>query len=124
MTEASGGAQDGIDVKLTSFFWTTFGCGGLMTCGLVAVILWVQARRFPRRMDAAGVETRAGKRYPWAGLEVTRWVNARTGAVLGYDLVAPDAGRIKLAAASLQGGWDTVNYALRQIERAGGPRVE
>ena len=57
-----------MDVHLSKFFKITMIVGGIFTFGLVAVVLWIQARTFPKRIDSEGITLRSGKRYTWVQL--------------------------------------------------------
>jgi hypothetical protein len=108
-----------IEVRASTIFNATLIIGGLLSCGLVGVMLLVVSRNMPRRMDARGLRLRNGKRFGWADLTLKKRVAANDeGMVLGYDLIAPDGTGIRLAEGAFADGAAVVAYALdRMAER-------
>lgn len=105
-----------ITIQPAAFYWVTMILGGLMTCGVVAVVMWAVMRKLPAAMDANGVTTRGGRVIPWSELSLRRRVNAeRPDEVVGYDLMHPDGTEIRLAVGAFTDGQAVVRYALERM---------
>ena len=107
-----------ITVAPASFYWVTMIVGGLMSCGVVTLVMWLVMKKLPAAMDAEAVTTRGGRRIPWSELSLRKRVNAaRPDEVMGYDLMHPDGTEIRLAVGAFQDGQAVVRYALEQMSR-------
>jgi len=105
-----------LTVKISTIFKVTAVIGGLMTCGLVGVMLWVVSRNMPKTMDGLGVRLRNRKRYAWADLTLRKRVASHDETlVMGYDLLTEDGRGIRLAAGAFQEGEAVLEYALTRM---------
>ncbi len=108
-----------LTVKTSTLFTMTAVIGGLMTCGLVGVMLWVVSRSMPRTMDGLGLRLRNGRRYAWKDLTLRKRVAANDPSlVMGYDLLTQDGRGIRLAAGAFHDGEAVVRYALDRMAQA------
>lgn len=112
-------APQPLDVEVSPLFWVTLGAGGLMTCGLVAVAMFILSRRFPRRLDGDGITLRDGRRFVWRDLRLRERV-LPDGRVMGHDLLAGDGTAIRLAPGGLVEGRAVTAYALARLAGLGG----
>lgn len=111
---ASGPAP--IKIQPAAFYWVTMILGGLMTCGIVAVVMWAVMRKLPAAMDADAVTIRGGRVIPWSELSLRQRVNAaRPSEVMGFDLMHPDGTEIRLAVGAFTNGQAVVEYALERM---------
>lgn len=97
---------------------------GIMSLGLIPLLLRRQEGRFIRVMDDAGFETRGGKRITWAEVTAVERVQGRmNNAVLSDELVL----RTRQGAVSLP-LWRAVDpaavrdFALRRLPPSIGDR--
>lgn len=105
-----------ITVSPATFYYLTMIVGGLMSCGVVAAVMWFVMKKLPAAMDAEAVTTRGGRRIPWSELSLRKRVNAaRPDEILGYDLLHPDGTEIRLAVGAFQDGQAVVRYALDRM---------
>ena len=51
---------------------------GLLSGGLLALVMYLKSRRFPRTLDSEGVTLRNGRRLAWADLEMVKPVYVRS----------------------------------------------
>ncbi len=101
-------------VAISTLFKVTAVVGGLMTCGLVGVMLWVVSRHMPKTMDGHGLKLRNGRSYAWKDLTLRERVT-HDGQVMGVDLLTPDDRGIRLAGGAFQDGEAVVQYALERM---------
>lgn len=107
-----------MNVGLSRFYLLTFVLGGFCTCGLVPLILWFQARSFPRYIDVQGVRLRNGKFYPWSQLKKATPVTVieqRGRRVAGkllleFDLDNHKLKKVNIVPASYQEGYAVIDY--------------
>ena len=102
-----------MDVHLSGFFKTTAIVGGIFTFGLVAIILWVQSRTFPKHIDSEGVTLRSAKRYTWK--ELTKAtpvtvVDARGRRMAGKLVLEFGKKKVNIVPASYKEGYEVINY--------------
>lgn len=102
-----------MDVHLSKFFKVTAVLGGIFTFGLVAVILWVQSRTFPKHIDGQGLTLRSGKTYKWN--ELTKAtpvtvVNSRGQRVAGKLMLEFGKKKVNIVPASYKEGYEVINY--------------
>ncbi len=65
---------------------------GVLTFGLGPLLVWLQQRNWPRRVDASGMTTRGGRHIPWQHFTHMTYSRTRVGAgytVERYDLYGP-----------------------------------
>ncbi len=104
------------EVRPSTLFKGTMVLGGLMSCGVVAVVMLPILRKMPRVMDAEGLTLRNGQRFTWKELRPRRRVDAaKPDVVLGYDLLAEDGTQIRLAEGAFADGAAVVEYALERV---------
>ena len=90
--------------------------GGLASCGLYALVMWVFVyRRLPMRLDEEGMTLRDGTRFLWKD----------AGRVMKGEDLAISFGEMKVSIlpSDLENGEEAVRYAearLREIRGAGG----
>lgn len=108
-----------IEVHLSRSYKQIMGCGGVLSLGLVPLMMWVSAMNWPRLLDDEGITLRSGKRLSWDMLTDIRRVtvvDAETGArVTGrLELVF---GRItaKVVPHSLQEGQEVLSFLTRVL---------
>lgn len=105
-----------------------FGCLraglGIMTLGLIPLLLRRQQGRFIRIMDDAGFETRGGKRITWAEVTAVERVQGRmNNAVLSDELVfRTPKGTVSLPLWRAVDPAAVREYALRRLPPSSGDR--
>jgi hypothetical protein len=65
-------AHDTLDVSLSPSFYLLVAIAGIGSFGILAVVLFLIALWYPRRLDRDGVVTRGGRRHEWRDLERTK----------------------------------------------------
>ena len=90
---------------------------GLMTLGLYPLLRRMMERRFIRRMDDAGIETRGGKRIPWPEVTAIRRVKGVVNGVVMSDelLLETRRGRVSLALWRAGNADEALDYLLRRL---------
>ncbi len=105
-----------LTVRTSTVFKGTMLVGGLLTCGLVGVMLWVVSRNMPKTMDGLGLRLRNRRRYAWKDLTLRKRVASDDpSVVMGYDLLTRDGRGIRLAAGAFENGENVVQYALDRM---------
>jgi hypothetical protein len=105
-----------LTVRISTIFKVTAVIGGIMTCGLVGVMLWVVSRSMPKTMDGLGIRLRNRKRYAWADLTLRKRVASHDETlVMGYDLLTEDGRAVRLAEGAFRDGEAVVQYALARM---------
>lgn len=102
-----------MDVHLSKFFKVTAILGGLFTFGLVAIILWVQSRTFPKHIDGQGITLRSGKKYDWSALTKATpvtVVNSRGQRVAGKLMLEFGKKKVNIVPPSYKEGYEVINY--------------
>ena len=61
--------RDQPDVPLSRSFLLLLGLGAIGSLGVIAVILYLIAMMYPRRLDGSGIVTRGGRRHAWSDFE-------------------------------------------------------
>jgi len=90
---------------------------GLMTLGLYPLLRRMGERHFIRRMDEEGLETRGGKRIPWAAVTaVQRRQGVMGSAVLSDEMLLETArGRVSLPLWRAGNAEEALAYLLRRL---------
>lgn len=57
---------------------------GVLTLGIGPLLVSLQQRNWPRRVDAGGITTRGGKHIPWSAF--THMTYSRTRLASGYEV--------------------------------------
>ena len=57
---------------------------GVLTLGVGPLLVWLQQRNWPCRVDASGITTRSGRQIPWAAF--THMTYSRTRMASGYEV--------------------------------------
>jgi len=57
---------------------------GVLTLGVGPLLVWMQQRNWPRRVDEGGITTRSGKHVPWQSF--THMTYSRTRIQAGYEV--------------------------------------
>lgn len=57
---------------------------GVLTLGIGPLLVWLQQRNWPRRVDAGGITTRGGQHIPWQAF--THMTYSRTRIQAGYEV--------------------------------------
>ena len=105
-----------LTVQTSTVFKGTMLVGGLLTCGLVGVMLWVVSRNMPKTLDGLGLRLRNRRRYAWKDLTLRKRVASHDPAVvMGYDLLTQDGRGIRLAAGAFEDGETVVQYVLDRM---------
>jgi len=102
-----------MDVHLSGFFKTTMILGGFFTFGLVAVILYVQSRTFPKHIDGEGVTLRSGKKYSWSGLTKATpvtVVDSRGRRMAGKLILEFGKKKVNIVPPSYKEGHQVIQY--------------
>ncbi len=106
-----------MEVKIVKSQGCLMALLGVLTLGLGPLMVYLQQRQWPARLDAAGVTTRGGKFIPWTAFtRVTRTTTRVTlgAAVERYDLYAP-AGHVIVPPGRLVNGQQVVAYLLAHL---------
>ena len=109
-----------IDVEPSLLFWISMLVGGLLSFGLLSVVMLAGLRSMPQEMDRQGITLRNGKRYRWDGVKarIRNSVNP-PNELLGCDLITRDGRTIRLTLGGFKDGERVLQYALDRIEEAG-----
>ncbi len=90
---------------------------GIMSLGLIPWLLRRSERRFIRRMDEGGFETRAGKRIAWTEVTKAERVQGRMNGVVMSDelLLSTRRGRVSLPVWRAVEPAAARDYAMRHL---------
>ena len=103
--------MDRLELHLKATFVVLMIALGLMSCGMVPLLMWfVSVRHYPKALDREGVTLNNGKRLPWRDLTAKRRLVLRTRS-----------GRQVVTGVGLSFGETNVNIAPRVL--AEGPQV-
>ena len=91
----------------------------LMSFGVIALVLPLAERHFIRRMDASGVETRAGKRIAWNEFTEARRVVATMGGaeLVNEILLKSPKGQVSLPLWRTVNAREALDYAMQHLPR-------
>ena len=92
---------------------------GIMSLGLIPLLLRMRERHFIWRMDDAGFETRGGRRIAWTEVTAVRRVQGRMGGAVLSDelLVSTRQGTVSLPLWRAEQPAAVREYALRRLPR-------
>jgi len=102
-----------MNVHLSKFFLITAIVGGFFTFGLVALILFVQSRTFPKSIDGEGITLRSGKRYSWHMLTKATpvtIVDSRGRRMAGKLILEFGKKKVNIVPASYKEGYAVIDY--------------
>ncbi len=94
----------------------------VLTLGVAPLGKWIVERSWPRRVDEEGIETRGGKRIPWASFTravrvLTRVTQGSSSTVEHYELHSPQ-GKVNVAAYRLEDGEAILDYIWQHLPEA------
>ena len=105
-------------------YYKTSGCFnvilGVLTLGIVPLVIWRQQRQWPARVDENGLTTRGGKRIPWQEFtRVTRQITylgsgATATRVERLELSSPQ-GKVLVPTERLANREQVTTYILRHL---------
>jgi hypothetical protein len=103
--------MDRLDLHLKGTFVVLMIALGLMSCGMVPLLMWFMSiRHYPKALDPEGVTLKDGRRLPWKDVTAKRRLVLRTRS-----------GRHVVTGVGLSFGKTNVNIAPRVL--AEGPEV-
>ena len=95
-----------------------------LTLGVGTMVLWAQARQWPRRIDRKGVQLRSGRYVPWSEINRIGVTKRQFDEELVRVDLYFDSGKAQVPAAKLQYG-EKVGEAIRiLVQRARRSMVE
>ena len=92
---------------------------GIISLGLIPLLLRSRERHFIWRMDDAGFETRGGKRIAWTDVTSVRRVQGRMGGAVLSDelLISTRHGEVSLPLWRAEQPAAVRDYALQRLPR-------
>jgi hypothetical protein len=110
-----------LEIHLAPWFIAMMVVLGLMSCGLVPVVMWLFAlKHYPTAIDEQGVTLRGGELLPWSGLtKVHKTVVVRGGSSKWVSVVDLHFGAkmAKLAPQVFKEGYGVLDHAGRMINQ-------
>jgi hypothetical protein len=85
-----------------------------LTFGVGTLVLWAQARQWPRRIDRKGVQLRSGQYVPWRDINRIGVIKRQFDDELVRVDLYFESGKAQVPAAQLQYG-DKVGEAIRVL---------
>ncbi len=102
-----------MDIHINGFFKTTMAFATIFTLGLGGLLMWLQTRVWPARIDSAGVTLRNGKHVAWSELTDTHAVtvvNPRGNRITGRLELVFGKTKVKIVPQSLKEGQSVIVY--------------
>lgn len=82
--------MDRVEVKLSFGYILLLAFFGLLTFGILPLVMVFELRKWPRVFDRKGLETRGGLRIPWSELSSVSWLQAGFAKQLSINFGATE----------------------------------